>query len=95
MVLDHQMTEKQLIIGDELRINWFHYQELFDFDQVEIIQASSEEVERFAVQIGNDTDQTRSISYKNAPCLVSANCQLSENAIKVLHHILAQVDMVR
>jgi hypothetical protein len=31
--------------------------DLFDFDRVEIQQATDEEVERFAVQVGNDTDE--------------------------------------
>ncbi|MEM7348306.1 MAG: hypothetical protein AAF485_29100 [Chloroflexota bacterium] len=42
-----------------LWVNWFTERTLFDFDEVQIIQATDEEVERFAVEVGNDTDVER------------------------------------
>ena len=42
-----------------LRVNWLTYFQPFDFVQVEIHNASDEDVERFAVQMGNDTDPIR------------------------------------
>ena len=74
-----------------MRANWLKYKTLFDFDMVEIINATDEDVERFVVQVGNDTDQTRKKRYKNMDCIVGLNCNLSENTIRILQRTFGQV----
>ena len=77
-----------------VRVNWFAHGDLFDFDQVEIISATDEEVERFAVKVGNDTDPFRQPHYKNMPCRIAENCNLSKNSIKVLQKMFGEVSYV-
>ena len=50
--------------GGQLRVNWFAHGEPFDFDRVEIIRASDEDVERFIAKIGNDADPLRQPRYQ-------------------------------
>jgi hypothetical protein len=69
-----------------LLINWPQRREPFDFDEVYIIQASDEEVERFAVQAGNDTDPIRKARYKQMPCTIWQDCPLSENTWRILEY---------
>jgi hypothetical protein len=64
---------------------------LFDFDQVEIIQASDEEVERFAVQVGNDTDLVREPRYREMICKIGPECRLSENTIRILEKMFGEI----
>jgi hypothetical protein len=92
-VLDRQ----QQIHLDErdglLWVNWLIHPVTFDFDVVYIIQATDEEVERFVVQVGNDTDPTRKSIYKQARCLVSPLCHLSENSLRILRRMFGPVMM--
>jgi hypothetical protein len=64
---------------------------MFDFDRVEIIRASDEEVERFAMRVGNDTDPVRQGHYPQAQCVVRPGCRLSENTRRVLKKTFGQV----
>jgi hypothetical protein len=64
---------------------------LFDFDAIEIVRASDEDVERFAVQVGNDTDSVRHPRYKGMQCAMSSECHLSENTVRILQCMFGQV----
>ena len=75
-----------------LRINWLTRRTLFDFEQVEIIQATDEDVARFSVQVGNDTDPVRQPHYAQMQCFVAPQCQLSENSLRVLEIMFGQVE---
>ncbi len=90
-VLDEEMGEEQVKAGNSLRVNWLARQELFDFDRVEIIRASDEEVERFAVAVGNDTDRVRKARYQKASCYVASGCSLTENTRRVLDQMFGRV----
>ncbi len=85
------MAVEQMTDGQTLRVSWFHRRELFDFDRVEIIQASDEEVERFAVQVGNDTDELRQPRYQGMVCIISSDCLLSENTVRILERMFGEV----
>jgi hypothetical protein len=61
------------------------------FDEVEIIRADEEEVERFAIQIGNDTDSVRKSRYNQMVCRISADCNLPSNALRILKCIFADI----
>ena len=74
-----------------LYVNWLQHRSLFDFDRVEIIQATDEEIERFVVQVGNDTDLVRQIRYPQMRCQVSPDCHLSENTLRVLRTRFGEV----
>ena len=83
-VLDHQMSVETASQGANLQVNWLARQSLFDFDTIEIKQASDEQVERFAVQVGNDTNSVRQPRYSKMRCVVSPECGLSENTMRIL-----------
>lgn len=91
-VLDQNMGDAQIIQGVTLRVNWLKRRTIFDFDRVSIAVASDEEVERFAVQVGNDTDSTRQARYKVMACLVSPGCALSENTRRILGRTFGTVE---
>jgi hypothetical protein len=93
MVLNQQMTVAQLERARMFIINWLAERELFDFDEVQIIRASDEEVERFAVQVGNDTDPLRKSRYQEMRCVVSPHCRLSENTMRILERMFGQVEV--
>ncbi len=93
-VLDHQMKGKVSTWGQVVRVNWFEHGTLFDFDEVEIVTATDEEVERFAVKVGNDTDSFRQPHYKEMHCRVAENCNLSKNSIRVLQQMFGEVSYV-
>jgi hypothetical protein len=85
-VLDNAGTVEQLPQAEELKVNWLHRRSLFDFDRVEIVQATDEEVERFAVSVGNDTDETRRVRYQGMECVISPACELSLNTQRILEY---------
>jgi hypothetical protein len=63
----------------------------FDFAWVEIRQASDEEIEYFAVEIGNDTDELRQPAYKQMRCLLGPDCRPSENTWRILQSQFGEV----
>jgi hypothetical protein len=90
-VLDAGWTEAQCQQNGVLRVNWLQRQSLFDFDQVEIIQAGDEAVERFAVQVGNDTDPFHELRYPQMSCALGPDCHLSENTLRILRRTFGEV----
>lgn len=93
-VLDAPMTAKFDDQNQTLRVNWLTRRIAFDFDSVEIIDATDEDIERLVVQIGNDTDSIRQPRYKDMPCVVSSQCQLSPNSLRVLQRTFGHVDVI-
>jgi hypothetical protein len=90
-VLDRSMSDEQTRQGQRLGVNWLNRRSLFDFDGVYINQASDEEVERFAVQVGNDTDALRREKYAHMVCLVSPQATFSENSLRILQRTFNEV----
>jgi hypothetical protein len=92
-VLNSQLAEEQFQDEAIIRVNWSVRRRLFDFDEVKIVQATDEEVERFAVQVGNDTDPVRKPGYQQMRCTVSPDCQLSENTMRILRQVFKRVEI--
>jgi hypothetical protein len=92
-VLDSSETARIAESAEQVRLNWFVHDQPFDFDAVEIIQADDEAVERFAVQLGNDTDPARRFRYQTMSCRVAPGCTLSANTLRVLGSIFGQVEV--
>jgi hypothetical protein len=88
-VLDNTWMEEYLYQDGLLRINWLAHRNLFDFDRVEVIWASDEEVERFAVQVGNDTDPIRQLRYRQIPYFMAAESRVSENTKRIMEYTFA------
>lgn len=74
--------------------NWLTKQRIFDFDEVRILHATDEEIERFVIQVGNDTDVVRKSKQKAIRCLIASDCGISENSVRVLKHILGQIEVI-
>jgi HEAT repeat protein len=90
-VLDQKWSEEQTSAGGVVRGNWLVRRRLFDFDRVAILAAADEEVERFAIQVGNDTDEWRRKRYKRMVCAVARQCALSENTLRILRSTFGEV----
>lgn len=75
-----------------LPVNWLRRGGLFDFDHVEVIQSTEEQVERFAMQVANDTDPSRRPRYRGMVCRVSADCGLPENTVRILASLSDRVE---
>ncbi|MCP4367111.1 MAG: hypothetical protein GY797_03195 [Deltaproteobacteria bacterium] len=93
-VLDAEMKQqqKQAGKGKVLRVNWLKRKMLFEFDRVEIIKARDEDVELFAIQVGNDKDRKRKSRYKKMKCIVGTKNELLENTIRILGKMFGQVE---
>ncbi len=85
MKIDYKTTEQGFYL------NWALYQDLFDFDEIRIDQISDEMLERFVVQVGNDTDPTRKAKYDQMCCMVTPSTTLSENSLRLLRQ---QFDLI-
>lgn len=92
-VLDNQAEAEPVQQGDTLVVNWLRRKTLFDFDRVEIMGATDEDVERFVVQVGNNTDPVSQARYKEIRCVVSPDCKLSDNSMRILQHTFGQVEV--
>lgn len=90
-VLDDRRAWDRAEHNGSLRVNWFSWPALFDFDRVEIVHAGDEPVERLAVQIGNDTDPIRRPHYRQMICTVDPACPLSPNTMRILERIFGEV----
>lgn len=91
-ILDSTLLVDQVQRDGVLYISWMAHRTLFEFDEVRIVRVMDEDVERFAVQVGNDTDTIRKRRYKQLRCTISSNCKLSENTIRILKKIFGQVE---
>ncbi len=90
-VLDDQAKVELAQDDQTLRVNALTWPNPFDFDAVTIIKASDEAVERFAVQVGNDTDPIRKSTYQQIRCTISPDCTLSENTVRILQQMFGSV----
>ncbi len=93
--LDRSNTAIEDIQGDTLWVNWLRYRQLFDFDEVELVDASEEDVERFDTQVRNDPDNVRRNEYKNMLCTIGPKCPLSENTLRSLRHTFGWVEIAQ
>jgi hypothetical protein len=91
-VLDAKWAEAYSYQNNRLWANWLVCRTLFDFDAVEIVHASDEDVERLAMNAGNDTDPVRRARYPHVRCAVAPECRLSENSLRVLEQVFGQVE---
>jgi hypothetical protein len=92
-VLDQMMSTATARHEGSWRVNWLNRRTLFDFDTVEIIQATDEEVEHFVVQVSNDTDPIREVRNRQIPCTISPTCRLSENTLRILRRTFKLIEL--
>lgn len=92
-VLDVRMEEEEVKTDGTWWVNWLMRRQLFDFDWVEIVWAMDEEVERFALQVANDTDALRRPRYRQMRCVVAERTALSENTMRILDKVFGEVEV--
>ena len=92
-VLDKSMAAERAWQDGALQVNWLARRALFDFDEVRLVQASDEEVERFVIQVGNDPDPIRRSRSRQIPWFISTECRLSENTLRILQARFGQVSL--
>jgi hypothetical protein len=90
-VLDANMQDDHTLADAVLRGNWLRRGGVFDFDRVEIVNASDRDVERLCVQVGNDADSWRRPRYRKIECGVHPACVLSENTRRLLRSTFGSV----
>ena len=83
-VLDHERKAPVVLDAERMFVSWFAFDSLFDFDEVEIVHATDEEVIRLCMLVGNSTDKYRRNELANIPCRVRPECDLIENTWRVL-----------
>lgn len=75
------------------RVNWLSHREQFDFERVELIRAAEVEVEKFAVQVANNTDPQQKAAYRRMICQIGPECHLSPNTLKLLGRLFGRVSL--
>ena len=91
-ILDEEKTEKTIRQNNILYVNWITHRKVFDFDHLYILSATEEDIERFAMQLGNDTDEWRSNRYARMTCSISSKVVLSDNLVKILRRSFGNVE---
>ncbi len=89
VVLDQNQPDDISHWPESLRISWYKHPQPFDFNQIEIINASDEAIERFAMRLGNDTDSWRKPRYATIPCRVAPDFPLSKNSARILESLVS------
>ena len=90
-VLDSKGNDEPIWKEGSVKANWLKRRSLFDFDRVEIVSATDEDVVRFCVQVGNDTDDYRRKRYKNMPVSISPDCRIEEMTVRILKSMFGEV----
>lgn len=91
-ILDNTLETEQFLQGGVLQVNWSVRRHLFDFDSIEIVSATDEEIERFAVQIGNNTDPVQKSTYRKMICTVASACNLSKHSQRILARLFGNIE---
>ena len=89
--LDRLATEALRREGKTTYVYWSTQQQLPDFDQIEIRDASDQDVEAFVIAVRNESDQSCYRRCIGASCRVSQNVSLSENSLRMLHQTFRRV----
>jgi NADH-quinone oxidoreductase subunit J len=76
---------------DLLRVNWLRRKTLFDFDWIEIVRATDQDVADFTEQIQEDTDSWRRSRYRQMRVLVHPNLKLSDETVRALRDRFGEV----
>ena len=93
-VLDSRLEGEYSLVGGKLCIHWTGLEEGCDFDQVELVHATDEMIERLAMSVHNEGDRYRRRLARKATCYVSAECQLFDNSRRLLERTFAKVQNV-
>ena len=91
-VLDETMSLPYTVKEGICRVNWLIHHRQFDFEGVELTQASEIEVEKFAIQIANNTEPQQKSTYWRMTCQIGPECPLSPNTMILLRRLFGKVN---
>ena len=75
-----------------LRVNWLRQKQPFDFDRVEIVNTTDEQVEQFVRQTRYESDLQVQRRLPKMQCLVNAQCRFQrENTMTILRQTFGSV----
>ena len=74
-----------------LVVNWMVQRQMVDFDEIHILSATDEEVERFLVSLKNNSSAEQLSYYDQMLCRVSTSCNLSNNTLNILRHTFGRI----
>jgi len=90
-VLDNHGNSYPQQKGDVLKVNWLKQKQPFDFDEVEIIAATDEQVEEFVRQTRFDSDIPAQ-KLRDMPCQINTQCRFQRtNTMTILEQIFGNV----
>lgn len=76
-----------------LSVNWFWHKELFDFDEVHIIDADDYDVDEFMVKVRNDNDVMRHKRYRFMRVIVASTCGLKQTKFNLLNDTFGTIQI--
>ncbi len=86
LLLDHHFEEAYVRNGENeetLIVNWFKRKELFDYDEIRIIDADDYEAEKLVMKLRNDMDDERRERLPEIPVYISPHLELSLSLSKM------------
>ncbi len=92
--LDELMAQTVEYEGLCARVNWRKLAQLFDFDAVVLRRADEYDIERFCIQVANDTDEVRKPRYARMQVYVHEDAGLSVGRLNMLRSLFGQVAIV-
>jgi hypothetical protein len=91
-VLDKRGISDPQHQGSTLRVNWLEKKQPFDFDRVEVVEATDADVEEFVRQTRYDSDPQLQKRLPRMQCVVNAQCHFQrENTMTILRQTFGSV----
>lgn len=91
--LNRRMSGRFTMRGRTLYVNWFAVERAFDFDSVEITDATDTDIERFIIRLGNDTPGRA--RFKHITCTLVHTNPLRPETLNLLKDTFGNVMVVR
>jgi len=89
-VLDSSWQSDCLLSDETLKVNWLLRQDWLGFDEVEILQAKREEVQKFLGRLKSDPDQLQKC--KRIRCIVGPRLKMQDDLLRVVHSFFGRVE---
>lgn len=91
VVLDNQGVWVESAHRGTLQVNWLAHRKPFDFDTVEVVSATDEEVEAFTNQMRFESEERIASRLLKMDCRVHVQCDLKDGTIRLLRLTFGKV----
>ncbi len=92
-VLDSDMDKLTSLKNNHLKVNYLQFDELFDFEKIEIVTADERKIMSFIDRIKNDTDAYRKKRYRKMECTLKRECK-NEDILSSLREVFENARVV-